>query len=95
MLDNDIPETITFLPMKSIEIPSHPGPEFLALKHESRILGHTGPQEKINPEKSCRTNHCVWAVGTWLGNMPEVILTPGLVVPSVPIWQNTVITDVV
>ena len=40
LLDNDIPETITFLPMKSIEIPSHPGPEFLALKHESRILGH-------------------------------------------------------
>ena len=36
---------------------------------------HTGPQEKINPKKSCRTNGCVWAVRTCLGNIPEAILT--------------------
>ena len=67
----------------------------LELWPEMTTRGRTGPQEKFNPEKSCRTNRCVWVVGTWLGNMPEVILTPELVVPSVPIWQNTVITDVV
>ena len=42
----------------------------------------TGTQGLINPKKSCRTNGCVSDVGTGLGNMPEVILSPELLGPK-------------
>ena len=51
-------------------------------------LGRTGPQEKINPQKSCRTNGHVCALLTGLGNMPKANLTLNEFVPSVPFWKN-------
>ena len=55
---------------------------------EEETDGRTGPQEKINPKKSCRTNGHVCALLTGLGNMPKAILTLNEFVPSVPFWQN-------
>ena len=52
----------------------------------------TGTQGLINPKKSCRRFCCVSGVGTYLGNMPECVLTPGDDVPTVPFWKNTVFT---
>ena len=52
----------------------------------------TGTQELINPKKSCRRFRCVSGVGTYLGNMPECILTPGDDVPSIPYLQHSVFT---
>ena len=60
--------------------------------HEARIGGRTGTQELINPKKLCRRFRCVSGVGTYLGNMPECVLTPGDDVPSIPYLQNSVFT---
>ena len=42
---------------------------------EQITLACTGPQEKFNPEKSCRMQDHVPLAKTCLENMPEVILT--------------------
>ena len=45
----------------------------------------TGTQEKINLNKSCRMNGCVWVIGICLENMSRAALALGDDVPSVPL----------
>ena len=42
---------------------------------EGATRDRTGPQQKFNPEKSCRTKYHFSLVQICLENMPDVVLT--------------------